>query len=241
MTHIANIALSLAANQDGTAPEWIQLLPTPPTVAGRDGRSWTYNADEVMAAFGSRGRAIALDWEHSSSHRAPHGLDAPAAGWIVDMQARSDGIWGKVEWTERGRAQVAAREYRFISPALTFDKENNHIHEIVHAGLTNQPNLTLQALNQRTPSLPQSKENPMDLSQIALALGLASNATEAQIVAKIKDNHAELQTALNQRQNPDTDQFVPKADYELAINRAETAEKQLADQPKAQLQCLNPF
>ena len=225
------IILAIAAEAK-TAPEWVQLLPAGPEVAGQDGRTWRYDAAAVVAAFNARNRPMPLDWEHASAHRAPKGLDAPAAGWIVELAAREEGIWGRVEWTERGQAQVIAREYRFISPAFLHDPNTGQIREIVHAGLTNQPNFRMAALNRPQPPEDQS----MDLSQIALALGLASNATEAQIVAKIKDNAAEHTMALNQIARPDPDKFVPKADYELALNRAQTAEQKLADQQTARLQ-----
>lgn len=236
MDHYPQLVLAIAA-ETGTAPDWVQLLPAAPEVPGRDGRRWRYQPDVILAAFAMRGQSLVLDWEHASAHRAPQGLDAPAAGWIVELAARDDGIWGRVEWTERGREQVAAREYRFISPGFLFDAETREIFEIIHAGLTNQPNFKMAALAHLTPPTPaQPEETPMDLSNIALALGLASNATEAQIVAKIKDNQQEHQTALNQVNSPPPDKFVPKADYDLALNRAQTAEQKLAEQESALLQ-----
>ncbi len=45
-----------------------------------------------------------------------------ARGWIVELQARDDGIWGRVEWTGAGRALIEDRAYRGISPNLLVDR-----------------------------------------------------------------------------------------------------------------------
>ncbi|MGY6517055.1 phage protease, partial [Vibrio parahaemolyticus] len=68
------------------------------------------------------------------------GLSAPARGWIVALQARRDGIWGKVEWTPEGRKLVPG--YRGISPVIRHDKQSGRIDAILRASLTNTPNLS---------------------------------------------------------------------------------------------------
>jgi phage I-like protein len=217
---------------DGSPPpDWIQLLPAGPAITGADGRAWTLpNPDSLLTEFTARNKPLVVDWEHSSEHRAPQGLDAPAAGWIDRLEARNGAIWGHVDWTPKAAQQITAKEYRFLSPVFTYAKTGNQIVALVSAGLTNQPNLNLTALNQ--------EQTPMDLSAIAAALGLDAGADIAAIVAAItalkSEGESEDTVAANRRQ-PDLDKFIPRPDYDAALSRAANAEQKLVDIGGAQL------
>lgn len=135
---------------NGHAPEWVELIPAGPKVTGRDGRSWVFDqtsAQLVTNAFVARSIDLPIDWEHATQRRAPQGQDAPAAGWITVLQLRIGTLWGKVSWTPRGRSQVEAREYRYLSPVFDYETETGRIVALVSAGLANKPNLLLTALN----------------------------------------------------------------------------------------------
>ena len=68
----------------------------------------------------------------------------------------------------------------------------------------------------------------MSLSKaIALALGLAESATETEAVVAINSVKAKAAT-------PDLAQYVPRADHQLVLNRADTAERSLAEFKKGQ-------
>lgn len=229
-----NALTARACNQplDGSPPpDWIQLLPAGPAITGADGRAWTLpNPDSLLREFTARNKPLVVDWEHSSEHRAPQGLDAPAAGWIGRMEARNGAIWGHVEWTPKAAQQIAAKEYRFLSPVFTYAKTGNQIVALVSAGLTNQPNLNLTALNQ--------EQTRMDLSAIAAALGLDAGADIAAIVAAINALKSEGESATApaaNRSQPDLDKFIPRPDYDAALSRAANAEQRLADIATAQL------
>lgn len=117
-----NTDLSAQPQADGQAPEWIELIPTGPTMIGRDGRFWLFDELSqglVIDGFTARSIGLAVDWEHASEIKAPNGDEAPAAGWIDQQEIRTDALWGHVQWTARGGAQVAAKEYRFLSPSST--------------------------------------------------------------------------------------------------------------------------
>ena len=74
---------------DGAASEWIELIPAGPDVTGADGRAWVNDApDAIVATFDERHVPLVIDWEHATEHRAPNGLDAPAAGWIDRVENR---------------------------------------------------------------------------------------------------------------------------------------------------------
>jgi phage I-like protein len=170
-----------------TAPAFVQLLPAGPQIAGIDGRRWVLDQaalDAVLAAFTRRNRPLAVDWEHSSQVRAEKGLEAPAAGWIVRLEARGGELWGQVEWTPRGAGQIARREYRFLSPVFLFDKNTGRIHELTGAGLTNSPNLNLVALNRA-----EHKMQTVNLTESELGVCRAMDIRP--------EDYAETQRAIN--------------------------------------------
>ncbi|MDO9639683.1 MAG: phage protease [Pseudotabrizicola sp.] len=162
------------------APEWIHLLPTANGPIQTDDNRGPYHvedADAIIAASFADTDRLPIDQNHSTDLAAPKGLPSPASGWIVDMQARADGIWGRVEWTREGAAMVADRAYRAISPVVLHDKAKT-IFAVLRASLVNRPNFKgLTALNS-----PQ-EETTMD--NIAEALGLKAGASEEDILAAI--------------------------------------------------------
>ena len=228
----ADLASEIALNSDGQAPAWIELFPAGPDIVGRDGRRWTISAPEAFAAaFNSAGQPVPLDWEHASHHKALKGERADAAGWIEELEARNGAIWGRVEWTEDGKGSVSSRAYRFVSPSFLFSK-TREVARLVHAGLTNQPNLTLTALNSQ-----EYKDNdPMSLKPITDALGLVDGASHDQITAAINTLKTERETALNSTLKPDPEKYIPAAEHELALNKIETFEEAAKAQADAEIE-----
>lgn len=165
-----------------SVPDWVHLLP-----AGRietfDGRGPYEVADAqavIEASLGARGD-IEVDVNHATFAAAPEGRPSPAAGWIRDMQARADGIWGRVEWTEEGRRLVAGRAWRRISPVIRLAaKGSRTIVAILNASLVNRNNLRgLTALN-------REGDGAMALNdRLAKILGLADGADEDTIAAAV--------------------------------------------------------
>jgi phage I-like protein len=171
-----------AIGSDGAVPEWVQLLPTlQGEVQTYDGRG-PYRVTDIAAIIQASmawERGIPIDENHATDLRPGH--EAPARGWIVEMQARDGGLWGRVEWTAAGRALVADKAYRGISPVLMVDpKDKRTVKLIPRASLVNVPNLCgLAALNTEERGLMEG------MSKIAEKLGLAPDATLDQILAKI--------------------------------------------------------
>ena len=133
----------------GSAPEWIELLEPGREIVGRDGRTFiNAEPDAVVKSLRALGMDLVIDFEHASELRAPKGEEAPAAGWVTEYEHRGGGsIWGKVEWTPRGRAAVVNREYRHLSPVIIYSKASGVIHSLGSVALTNRPNLRNTALN----------------------------------------------------------------------------------------------
>lgn len=227
------IALNTDLSAAAAAPERVTLIPAGPRVAGRDGREWLFDtiaAQAVMHSFAARNAELPIDWEHASQHRAPRGEEAPAAAWITRLAVEDGALVGEVRWNERAANQIAAREYRYLSPVFDFDPATGRIARLVSAGLTNLPNLHLQALNQ---------ESSMDRSTalvaaITVALGLAPDATDDAIATAINQmkqaRDDATARALNAEQSaPALERYVPRADYDAVLTRASNAETALRD------------
>lgn len=167
------------AGQDKPAPDWIHLLPAG-SFSGTDGRGPYHDKDAdrlVEASLEAMAGSGVVDENHATDLATPKGEPAPARGWITALEARTDGIWGKVDWTRAGLALLADRAYRHISPVIMHLKDGT-VTAILRASLVNKPNLRgLAALNQET---------PMDfMDKLRAALGLGDDADEAAVIAGI--------------------------------------------------------
>ncbi|MGR3485490.1 MAG: phage protease [Paracoccaceae bacterium] len=225
------VALNFESSDDTSVPDWIHVLPAGPVVPGRDGRSWRMqDPARVAEALAMEGADIPVDVEHAGHLLGSKGLAAPAVGWIKELEARDDGLWARVEWTDEGRRLVGGRGYRYVSPVFKFDRSSTAITRIVSVGLTNAPNLTLTALNRADAPGPTQETPPM--KELLKALGLPEDATEAQAIVALNRRDEEHEVALNRAATPDPMAYVPKADHDAALNRVqelEDADKARAD------------
>lgn len=225
---LAGIALNFAEGE-ASAPEWVQLTPAGQTWTGVDGRTWTgANAAALVGLFKAENQPLPIDFEHASEVKAKQGEAAPAIGWIEDVEAREGAVWARVAWNAAGSEAVTSRAYRYLSPVFWFDKSKRPV-RLRSAGLTNQPNFYMAALNRAA----DPEEDDVSMEAICKALGLATDADEAAILGAINQRDADHQTALNAAQTPDLGKFVPRADYDAALNRATTAEASLVAKSEA--------
>ncbi len=234
---IERIILPVALNfeiRDNILPDRVDLVPAGSKITGLDGRIFhNPNPQAVVDWLNQRGRDLVLDFEHATELKAPKGDPAPAAAWIHDYRVEQDGrITGAVKtWTPAGEAAVLNREYRYLSPALAISRTTGNVVGIQSVGLTNKPNLGLSALNH------EQQEDPMlDYKKIFKALGLPEDASEEVALNTVAKLQTDLQIALNSAQTPPMDKFVPRADYDLALNRANAAEAKIAQGEQEKLE-----
>lgn len=176
------------------APDWVHILPVG-AVNGRDGRRWRLDDPAQLITRSAKGGDLPVDYDHESEKPKSHGGPLPAAGWIKSLQAREDGIWGKVEWTARAAEMIANREYRFLSPVLHYHPTTGQVLRLIGAGLVHRPNLALTALSEQEMTMTDA---PSDLSRIAEALGLDAGTDADAILDAIKAKGA-----------PDPARYVP--------------------------------
>lgn len=180
------VGAEIAFNSAGGAADWIMLSPL-----GADGLIKTVDkrgpykiadaAKLIQASLNAHHGRIPVDENHATDLAAPTGGPSPARGWIVEMQPRSDGIYGRVEWSSAGAALMSEKAYRYISPVFIVDKAGTVL-DMPRVSLTNTPNLLGMA------ALHSQETNDMDLlTQLRNILGLGADADEAAVLAKLKD------------------------------------------------------
>lgn len=247
----AGLAIALNFEVAAGAPEFVQLTPVGISFSGRDGRAWKQSRlDQVIALFRENGADLPIDLEHATHKLGENGQPAPAVGWIKKLEARGASLWGQVEWLDTGANAVASKAYRYLSPVFKFDPATGEVVRIVSAGLTNLPNLHLEALNRgqerisdprsqaTTQSTTQPQKDPIMDPAILAALGLSATATAVEAalaINKLKENADAGATAMNrvssleaQVATPDATKWVPRADHDLALNRVKDFEAEQA-------------
>jgi len=116
----------------------------PYTKGGEDG-DFVFNpesAKRIVEEFKKRGKDLVVDYDHSTvSDGSSHSGNAPAAGWISDLEISPDGLYAIVKnWTPKGGERLTNGEYRYMSPVIQFDKGKlpTALHSVA---LTNHPAL----------------------------------------------------------------------------------------------------
>jgi phage I-like protein len=169
--------------------------------------------------------------------------DKKAYGWVNALEWRkgeAGGLFGKVEWSAPGKELLANGHYKFLSPhwnaetqpQLKFNKPVFRPVELVSVGLTNQPNLPVNALANEAET---ESKNIMEKALLIALLGLANEANEEQIKTKItslvntQNEAATVRTSLTNEQTAHAttktgleNQFKAerKARIELLVNEA---------------------
>ena len=123
---------------------------------------------------------LLMDFDHFSCDLSKPSV---AAGWIVELLAREDGIWCKVRWTDAGLAAVNGGQYRFVSPVFV-EKDlqpvgGNRVRplRLDCCGLTNQPNMkSLQAITNSARALPATFRTFKSIPEAASCAALQSDS-----------------------------------------------------------------
>jgi len=206
------------------APDWIELLPAG-VFFGRDGRG-PFRLDDPAAVIASTtalqmNAGLPIDYDHATDFGAPEGRPAPAAGWIRDLEVRSGAIWGRVEWTARASSSIVAREYRYVSPVFQFDPKDGAVTRILRAGLTNNPNLHLTAIAaSRTAAAEIETRDPrmeFPTQELRDLLNLDSDATVADVVAKVRELHETSAASSTAAHAHDPAHYVAIAEFERTL------------------------
>jgi phage I-like protein len=145
-THIAIAALSFELSTDSSKP--LQLTPSGAFRAGwSPGRSRLVHQRRCRRQSNqlasTAANSLVIDYEHQTLNAEVNGQPAPAAGWFKNMEWREGvGLFAiNVEWTEKAKAFIAAKEYKYISPVFSYSKTTGEVIKMLHVALTNTPAL----------------------------------------------------------------------------------------------------
>ena len=203
---------NIAPPADSNRKQWIQLLPAG-EISTKDGRSPFYmdDAEAVIATSFelANGNSLPVDYNHAIDLAEPKGARTPAAGWILAMEARSNGIWGQIEWTPSALKAILDREFRHISPVLMHSK-SRQVYSIARASLTNNPNLTMVALNAAGKG--KDMETEQFLSRLREVLELEDDADFTAILKA-------LQGMLESRNSADPTKYVPLETFQKTVEK----------------------
>lgn len=174
----------------------VQLFPAGYFKSSQDGRPdnvpgghWYIDSDvaaQVIAQRQTLTNDLLFDYEHQTLNAEANGKPAPAAGWGKNAALvwREDGLFIKdVQWTDAAAAAIRKKEYRYISPVFSYDKQTGKVIRLINVALTNQPAIDgmqdviaslSEKFNQSTHSQPQTTESSMneDLKWLLKLLGL---------------------------------------------------------------------
>lgn len=176
------VAMAAAGDGQPLPPEWIQLTPRG-AVTARDGRSFVFDPEKLAAAAQAEGLRLPIDFAHESEHVALLGAK-PARAWIVALEARPAGLFGRVEWLPDAVQALAAKSYRYVSPTFWLAADKATARLMKGAALVASPALGMPALASAAPSASRpSGDRPM--KALLAKLGLTENATEEEALAKL--------------------------------------------------------
>lgn len=201
-------------------PEWINILPSGNPVT-MDGIKYLVDdaaAKSIQDVFIARQIDMVVDYEHQTQS----GQEAPAAGWIKELNWRTDGIWARVEWNPRARKYIENREYRYLSPVFWMEKSTGRVRALSEVALTNVPRI-----NNFPPIV--NKGAAMNwLDKLRQMLSLGADADEAKALSALektlnagKELAEKLCTALGLEAGADTGEITTA--LELVVNKAGSA------------------
>ena len=246
--------VELAAGEDGAPPEWITLFPPAREIRARDGRWWKLPDPEAVVRTTLRRMAstdLVVDYGHAAEHVRHRGGEAPAAGWIRALRVVAGAVQARVEWTARAAAAIAAREYRYLSPAFhrRGSDRGGEVLEIVSVALTPTPALDLPALAREGGGGGESM--PPEIVRFLAGVGVAADADAKAVDAALARwragetaaaDRTALAAALGQPETagraalegaiaalrPDPGQHVPRAEFERVATTLATLQKERA-------------
>jgi phage I-like protein len=237
-------------NRAGELPAdaWFQVVPRgewPHT--GESGKQRLQVIDDAAldAMVNSFKPKVLVDQEHFSYDSEK---SSEAFGWIAEVQKRTDGLYGRIEWTDLGTTAIANKRYRFASPVWlprdvqALDGNKVRPTRLDSVGLTNTPNmvgilpLTNREEFRRTDAADSNhNKNQAPMKNIAALLGLTAEASEDSILTAVnalknratsaETKHTEIAAERDELKNRVTVQDEEAIDAELDARDVEESKR----------------
>lgn len=152
-TNTPQVALSAQLIElTGQAHREVRLLPAG-SFRAKDGRpqglpGWHLDflgARNLIDAAARQTDRYLIDYDHQTLHQKANGNKAPAAGWFSALEWREGdraGLYATdVEWTAAAKNAIESKEYRYLSPVLSYNPETGAVTGLLMAALVNFPAL----------------------------------------------------------------------------------------------------
>ncbi len=132
---------------DNKPVSWMETARTGKFKSNRYGRFEISlsDLDQANKNINASAGAIPVDYDHLMMRPQSPG-DGKAAGWFQKSELRENGkqLWGLIEWTPKAAEHIRNKEYRYCSPVIVPNAEDNETEEklgthIPCAALTNVP------------------------------------------------------------------------------------------------------
>jgi hypothetical protein len=228
---------SEAIDFSDTADGWFKISPygqfrgkvpgRPQTVSQENAAAMVEEFNSVLGKLGRAFRGVPIYHGHPDVDPEIW-TDDRRIGKITKLEARPDGLWGLAEWNSIGQENKA--EGWWIYPSPRWDapagKSSFAPDRLISIGLTNTPRIleSEPVFN----SLLDNKNNIMDPTLIREKLGLAPEATDEEVLAKIDSLIAAatekeaMAPELENAKTTATDATKAKDDMACALTTAET-------------------
>jgi len=138
---------------------------------------------------------LPVDVDHSPEKKGT----TEAAGWVTELEARSDELWATVAWNTLGRELVGDRRYAYLSPSYQHDFKDeqgkSHGTALVGVALTNRPFLTMATVSLSAVAFDAATEvsdsprqimSPELRTKLIAKFSLATDATDEVILAAVE-------------------------------------------------------
>ncbi len=176
----------------------------------------------AIDAFEAQATDLPIDYEHQTlggQYASPSG-QAPAAGWIKRLEAvPGEGLFATVEWTQPAMEQLAAKQYRFISPVAVVRKPDRKLVRLHSAALTNKPAIVgIRPIVNRTEaavtaeeSLSEERDMGEAADRLRQQLGLGHECRAEQIMIAASERIEQLAADASRREAEDRVTIAMKA------------------------------
>lgn len=188
---LPNVAAGVVVTEVATASaggkpvpaDWIKLGPRG-AFKTRDGRSYSFDPEALVARFAAEGVDVPVDLDHAIVREV---AGAVAHGWVKELAARADGLYGRVEWLDGGKAVLAARTHRYVSPSFHHDDQGaaTWVHSVSLVPAPALPGAAVASAHGAPHPKPETS-----MRGIAAALNLQPDATEQACLSALSELRA---------------------------------------------------
>jgi len=100
---------------EGAAPEWVHLLTYGTLVHPYFGEMeiTEEKVTNYVTNFRKKVRGTMLDIDYA--HKNDPAKGNKAAGWVIALEQREDGLWGKISWTSEAAKEIADGAWKYMS------------------------------------------------------------------------------------------------------------------------------